>query len=590
MLHVLQANPVPQFAPLLKVAVRGVRRIREVELDLGRLTVLIARNGQGKTSTLNAIRAAVARYPGIYAAKKNNARDVLYDPDVAGDAGAEPAPRSSVLVERVSPPGSVLVSWPEQEIIEKGAAPRSSIWAAGVANPFGKDSWLAFLTGLLPGAELSSAQISAALREAGVGEVEALDVAGSIVTRHYDFDRAAQDFAEKSRAAQRAWKTLTRRDYGEKIAASWRPSGWSKELETANLAALGKELAKAKTVLIRLAQSQVATEAAQLTKLRDAAYAKLREVRAAAEQAHMQPLRAALATARSELAALGSPATEPVACPACGAPLLVKAGELTLAAVANVQQAAPPAIAAAEAQVKAASQALTAAIGAPRRSTAAEQQAEDECLALDRRIAGLGAIEEGPEVTAAKAHIVELEQAVTLVQEARNAAQHHAAVVAYRAAQAVLEPTGIRRRSLVDEIERVLNPWLRKHAAIVFDGRAIVQIDTADELLRLTVAGQRYEAVSWGRDMNSVAVRLHHIVQLMAAAHDESDLVVLDWVDTYTNPLILLLKRMIDGLDLPAVLLGMTRSDPVAMAPSIAQVLGPTYVIEAGEVLTKADS
>jgi hypothetical protein len=584
-----------------RIQIRNFRRVVAADLELrGPATLLIGGNAVGKTSTLRALGAALARAPRLHGATKSDAGPVLHDPRRIDDtATARAADFAAVVVEKLDEGGVIGVckaTWPDQQIAERGhEPPHASVYAANIGSPFGQ-SWLPYLESVLPEGCPDEATIGDALTEVGISALEASDIAEQLASGQQTWDQASEEMVEKSRAAQRAWRQVTGSpSYGDVIGASWRPKAWVPDLEDVTEAEVREELSHAMADVVRTAQRGVAAAAGRLNRQRDKALQSLQVERRAAEERLMKPLRAEMAEAERWLETLRQ--SEPheqktLECAHCGKPNVLThdstmrpllgrppaAHELEAAMASHKET-----VKAAEKRRAAAQQALIEAVSDERDKTPTEVELEREIADLDQQIAGLGnEPEESPEMVAARRRQVELELQLEMVAQVRHAGEHHDAVQAYRAGIELLAPTGLRRELMVSEIERTLQPWLDEHAPWLF-GDASVKVDTTVPTIPLLVYGETYEQLAWGGDPNSVALRMRYLAQLFAAVRDGSDIVLLDRADTLVNAAQASLVGLIKHLGLTALVAMTSRHDARAAARQLATELGcAAYVIDAG--------
>jgi hypothetical protein len=590
-----------------QATIRNFRRIDEADITIGPepVTVLIARNSEGKTSALRAVGAALTRDPGVYGVTKKSAGAVLHDRSVFDETAAD-ARRASfagVVVERYEGDehtGAVKITWPGQDVTERGRAPaRASRVAAGLDNPLeGKPAdWLNFLTDILPEAQPDQAAIGDALTSAGIAPLEASDIAEALVSGHQTFEQAEAEMVERSRAAQRMWRQITGQSYGDTVGASWRPPSWSRDLEGVTAAALAEQIKAARGRLVVAAKRGVAAEASQLAEEGARLSRCLQDARSAAEAAYMKPRREALQHAERELAALKSLSEvgpqRLLYCAHCGAANAFVLGEdgkpalhepMSEAELETARRNQAEAIKAAEEKVAAAARAAADAVanGDSRPPSREEEALTAQLAEVRQKLARLGsevAETETPEMVAVRETIETLERQHQMVTDVERAAGHHQVAQASRAAVVQLRPGGLRRALLLKQIETVMTQWLEDYASALFDqDDGALTIDTESEGLELLAYGETYRQITWGGDPNSVALRMHYTVQLLAAIMDGSDIVLLDRADTLTNHRLIALAELVRGVGVPA-LIAATRSDPAEVAAGIARAMGARVIV-----------
>lgn len=197
------------------VKIQAVLGVDFAEIDLSKIALIAGHNASGKSSVVEATRAALTRDPMIRGITKK----------AAGDS----------VVKRGATKGSVAlgdgenwvrVAWPAASVEEKGPdVPRSSRVAAGVETISGMTvkERQAFLHALLR-AEPDEEMFVAALTQNGIAEDGAKKAWALLQEKGWDVFHGLR--VEAGRRLKGQWEEVTVENYGVNKASAWTPTGY----------------------------------------------------------------------------------------------------------------------------------------------------------------------------------------------------------------------------------------------------------------------------------------------------------------------------------------------------------------------------
>lgn len=589
--------------------IRDFRRCRKADVPLGGVVVLAGNGGEGKTSALQAIAAAVTGAPIPAGMTKAQVGRLVR-------AGAEKASVTWVIDDETS----ARVDYPKAEYETSGAPPAVSEYAAGLVNllELKREKRAAVLAPLL-GSEPEFRDILAAVRDARLtqpsttpaSEEERAQVAAAgldpdamdqlalwretrrIVDRinELGWEGAHRKAAENGRELKAKWNVVTGGEtWGSSKAESWLPEHWSEDLVGSSLQALDAAVAAAEAARDKAVGAQAVDEA-EIERLRTAA-----EGLAALEQEAK-----ALETAKNKaydawqaIVAKGRPGVPvpPLSCPhpACGKPVQIKRGpdgrEVTLAIPEADAPTADDVAKAVAAQTAYDERAATAKQGHD--SAAADHRAKQQAV-VEARLAKTTldeALAKRSAGTVGESGVEAAREAVRLAQQRRDAFSAkieadliHRSIMVNQLRIDLLGEEGVRRtklRKVLDGFnERVLEP-LWKAA-----GWAPVTLNLDLEV--------EYDGWTWPSLCKSQRRAVTLFAQVVMAKLDGSALVLLDDADeVFPNGREGLLRLLIEA-EIPAVVAFMVpRPDSV---PDLAAAgVGTTLWFEAGVARPAAEA
>ena len=299
----------------MKATIKNFMGCAAAEVEASKIALILGLNGQGKTSTLLPIAAALRG--GVPLGLQKTKAGML----VKTGAGA-----ASVVLEEDG--AKVEVFWPKCERRSEGvSAPEASDIAVGaVAFPAMADKDKVELLRDILKTDPVKQELCEALADAGLSEKVQEAVWHNIEAEGWDasLDRAK----EKGRSLKSQWALIAGEAYGEKKAASWFPQGWENDLETTSTEALEADVSLARADLEDKIANQ-AISADELARLQekvdsladaekkcDDAAGKVTEAQKALKEAH---------AAREKLPKLPN---YDLVCPHCGKPVVYQFGKL----------------------------------------------------------------------------------------------------------------------------------------------------------------------------------------------------------------------------------------------------------------------
>lgn len=299
----------------MKATIKNFMGCAAAEVEASKIALILGLNGQGKTSTLLPIAAALRG--GVPLGLQKTKAGML----VKTGAGA-----ASVVLEEDG--AKVEVFWPKCERRSEGvSAPEASDIAVGaVAFPAMADKDKVELLRDILKTDPVKQELCEALADAGLSEKVQEAVWHNIEAEGWDasLDRAK----EKGRSLKSQWALIAGEAYGEKKAASWFPQGWENDLETTSTEALEADVSLARADLEDKIANQAigADELARLQEKADGlADAEKKCDDAAGKVTEAQK---ALKEARAAREKLPKLPNYDLVCPHCGKPVVYQFGKL----------------------------------------------------------------------------------------------------------------------------------------------------------------------------------------------------------------------------------------------------------------------
>ena len=299
----------------MKATIKNFMGCAAAEVEASKIALILGLNGQGKTSTLLPIAAALRG--GVPLGLQKTKAGML----VKTGAGA-----ASVVLEEDG--AKVEVFWPKCERRSEGvSAPEASDIAVGaVAFPSMADKDKVELLRDILKTDPVKQELCEALADAGLSEKVQEAVWHNIEAEGWDasLDRAK----EKGRSLKSQWALIAGEAYGEKKAASWFPQGWENDLETTSTEALEADLSLARADLEdKIADQAIgADELARLQEKADGLTDAEKECDDAAGK--VTEVQKALKEARAAREKLPKLPNYDLVCPHCGKPVVYQFGKL----------------------------------------------------------------------------------------------------------------------------------------------------------------------------------------------------------------------------------------------------------------------
>lgn len=419
----------------MKATIKNFMGCAAAEVEASKIALILGLNGQGKTSTLLPIAAALRG--GVPLGLQKTKAGML----VKTGAGA-----ASVVLEEDG--AKVEVFWPKCERRSEGvSAPEASDIAVGaVAFPAMADKDKVELLRDILKTDPVKQELCEALADAGLSEKVQEAVWHNIEAEGWDasLDRAK----EKGRSLKSQWALIAGEAYGEKKAASWFPQGWENDLETTSTEALEADMSLARADLEDKIANQAigADELARLQEKVDSLADAEKECDDLAGK--VTEAQKALKEARAAREKLPKLPNYDLVCPHCGKPVVYQFGKLEA-----VKQSLS-----AEEREKLEQQILDAGNAvskAERELNAAKHEfiLSDSALqaikkAKDELEAKQGKTIQPAEVDEARNAVRKAETRLQSFNRYNEALRVHRNILENQAIINVLEPEGIRRRSL----------------------------------------------------------------------------------------------------------------------------------------------
>lgn len=299
----------------MKATIKNFMGCASAEVEASKIALILGLNGQGKTSTLLPIAAALRG--GVPLGLQKTKAGML----VKTGAGA-----ASVMLEEDG--SKVEVFWPKCERRSEGvSAPEASDIAVGaVAFPAMADKDKVELLRDILKTDPVKQELCEALADAGLSEKVQEAVWHNIEAEGWDasLDRAK----EKGRSLKSQWALIAGETYGEKKAASWFPQGWENDLETTSTEALEADVSLARADLEDKIANQAigADELVRLQEKADGLADAEKECDdAAGKVTEAQKVLKEARAAREKLPKLPN---YDLVCPHCGKPVVYQFGKL----------------------------------------------------------------------------------------------------------------------------------------------------------------------------------------------------------------------------------------------------------------------
>lgn len=547
----------------MKLSIRNYRGVERADIEIAPIALVAARNGGGKTSTIQAMQAAVLR------------KAVMVPGGTISGAGRFVRRGSDGgSIALAGSGGAVSIAYPKCKIAETdGGGPRAGEIAAGLVriSALKPADRAAALAPFMPKARPTKDDLAAAMRDAGYSPESIEKTWASIEARGWD--ALHRDASEHGTKLKGKWEAVSNEAWGAEKAKTWRPAGWSDAIAAAAPEALQQAVAKADDALLReLSAGAVGEHEA----------AGLREKVLAAEHVDMAAREEAVAEAQSALEAAqaarrGLPAVTDNAqpCPHCGKAVVVEQpykGQPVLKA-AEVEAIDAPTL-------KARRLAIATADGTVERLKSELVDAET-ALSQARRIVADGEAaaakmeaQEGAGtknlVDDARAALAAANEAVRIRKAGDEAATYYAAWVKNAALIAAVGPDGLRKAAMARALGD-LNAALK--ACSEPAGWGTVRID---EALDLWLGAEAFADLS-----ESLQFRVDVTVQVALAAIEQAECVLIDRADMLDSRGRNGLFNMLVAAGLPA-LVAMT-ANKAALVPDLGGMeIGRTYWIENG--------
>lgn len=501
----------------MHLSIRNYVGIITAEIDIKGVTALYGKNNQGKSSTLNALTAALTGIPLPKEVTKANAGVMITDGAEAG----------MILLTGDTEDDTATIRYPKATVDLKGRAPFATQMACGQTSLVDMDAATRAQTLI----DLLKARPT--IEELALGME--LDVDSEPVKAVWkriedsDWDSAHRFYVERGTKLKGAWKEITGGNYGTAKAPAWLPDGWTPDLDLTEVPALEKALVVARS----LNDGAVATRAIGAAERvrREQSAGNLDNLISQADAANAEILRleAAHDDARIKRASLVDPGHMGHTCPHCSKHIRVDrdaAGEVLLTKVETGSYSPD--------EVKAMRKAIASASGAESAIAGNLGTARRNFAALEAAVLAARADKEWLEANPAdavednSAQIAEIQKTITQAENRlamrqirdKALARHHE-IIANQDLIELLAPTGLRQKKL-GAVLSVVNSQLESASTAM--KWPVVSIDADLNVLygkrpygQLLAASERW--------------RVRAVLQLILAKLDRSQVVILDGAD-----------------------------------------------------------
>lgn len=559
------------------------RGIKVASGTVSPITIIAGKNGQGKSSILQAVAAAMTGLPIPFLHQGSKPGKVTMDLTKKD---------SEELVRSGSKTGSVSVAtdndntmtltWPDcKHVAGMGMnPPKATIHATGLFpwKEMCSTSRSIYLTKLL-NATPTETDMKEYLSHLGLSEKMQSWAITSVTKNGWESteSRIKTDITQK----KGAWKQITREQWGSKKAQTWTPTGWEDDLAGEKFTDLQAEMNAAK-MDVEVAIRDQAVGEDKVIQLRKTAGGAEETNKAEADLKKKDARLAALLTQRDGLdKPIMVDTSNQTACPQCKTTLLVspslgsgfdltKPEEIDTARNKKLLDAyggIDGSVKAAKIMRDTAHRTLNTLHENNRVATAAQ-------TSLDNMKSGNVTADQLAEARKVLLRAESLLAAFTSHDEAKKT---NDAISARDVVLQFLEPGGMRHKKMVDSME----PF-NSDLALLSDsaGWGLIQIDPS---MNLTMGGRKYFSLS-----DSEKFRAQATLQVAIARVDQSDMVILDGAEILDQSGKNGLLKMLMKMKIRA-LIGMMINKP-KLVPDLAKVKrGHAYWVDGGTMVSLAD-
>lgn len=202
----------------MQIEIKNYRGISSAVLDMSHICLVAGANEAGKTSTAQAVAAALTGDPiPILGVKKTQAGMLVRSGTATGS------------IDMTTDKGTVNVTWPTAKVKTEGSAPFASHFAAGLVSIATADE--------KERPKILAEYLQAAPTRADLdAQLAPLNLPVSTVNQLWElieklgWDNAHAQIKEKGATLKGQWQGVTGEAYGSKKAESWLPAGWEQDL------------------------------------------------------------------------------------------------------------------------------------------------------------------------------------------------------------------------------------------------------------------------------------------------------------------------------------------------------------------------
>lgn len=496
---------------MLNIDVKGFRGIKHAHIMCAPIALLCGPNYQGKSSTLEAVRAALDGDKQPYKLTKDELVNQLIH-----DGDDEATIHLGLGEDRY-----IEMSWPSDDVATGGAPLRATKFATGslaytALESRERDKVLAEYLKTDPTRE----EFDEAVEDLKLGT----DGAGAIWIdiKQQGWDGAWAKHKTEGTKLKGVWENLTRGSYGSKVGGTWRPKGWTPEHEALTGDELKADMDTAQQEL-EAGIGKVAINADERKKLEGLAL-QIPKLQEALKTRKADLERAEEAKTQAQKAVQKIPVLPkenwPV-CPHCAEPIQVMAGEVLKKAPAPLSPAKRKEV---MEQLEKAQDVLNKAVEAFNEANGkyqtvvkdmqAAKDSKERLETADENAQSINLDELRGEVARIKS-IMDAKENITKVLQAHIHILNKVAIVN------VLAPEGLRKTKLADKVGH-FNAQLKELCDIA-EWEAV----TVDENGSVWTGKYRYRMTA-----ESERMRADIILQMAFATLDGSEIVLIDRADT----------------------------------------------------------
>lgn len=494
----------------MKIVIDNFRGISHAEIETGTITALCGNNGQGKTSIIQGIAAALTGQTSIINGLPKSSLGMLVHSGTAA---------GSITVRTET--GSVQVDYPAGTRTADGTVPEISEYAAGLKSllDYKEKERVEIINQMLDAYPTNDDLVAELLKVKAIAAPEqAKRLTDTVSVQGWD---AAHAQAKESGAKLKGrWEEVTQQNWGTKIAATWAPPAWSPDLESETVESLKNQLAQEEEFL-KAAESDVAINADRLARLQHDA-SRIPNIQSGIDE-RKNGIESLLKNQNEIQAALDKlpelKNSEAQVCPHCNGSLVVIAGRISTPVTYTDQQIADRKAARMESelsidQIKKQIESTRKEIDALGQEMYAAQRSKQEYESMAKKPTGTG---DGKSVDEIKARVESVRAKIDAKQRKESADKIASDVARNQLIVDVLDKDGLRKRKLAEKLGD-LNIRLQGICAIASWRDVAVKPD-----MSITYGGSPYMLVS-----ESEKYRTRIALQLAVSGIQAAPMVLID--------------------------------------------------------------
>ncbi len=489
----------------MKLTAYFYRGLTEFEAILGKITYFAGMNFQGKSSIVAALGALLTGETLPVWIKKKDAKELVNDTS------------GTSRIELSGENGTMVIRYPDCKSESTGTPVKSSPVAAGLISPADMSSQeKALYFSKLLKTDPTEDQLKKAVSEAKLPPKSFAQLWKNIQVQGWD---AACKNAENKRSENKgAWENVTGDNYGSIKAASWRPSGWTAELENKNSDDYANKL-KALREELNSAVAFTAVSENEIARLKGFVELEPDNRQIASdfktEINEYQDKRAVLIAKEPKVIE-----ARDIPCPHCGKPLAVRDGKITTGGKITLAEA--KASQKAHEAYLAELQAINDKIGNLYNglATADAEYKKMQEAKIELKKAESGAGKKTRDASVIQAEIASLENEQLMIETVKKASDIQAKIATGEIIIQALKPEGLRKECLAAGLNK-FNEMSKRNCEAA--GWLPVVLD---ENLEISYGSRNYRLLS-----ESEKFRVKIVLQYVSATLDNSMMVVIDGAD-----------------------------------------------------------